>query len=123
VLSTIFSLLALILASVGIYSVVSYSVSQRINEFGIRIALGARRHHILQLALLTIGSSVAAGLFVGLVLSVALRNVITHFTGSKTQLPMMIISAALLFAISFVACIPPALRAAFIPPMKAMRID
>jgi predicted permease len=123
VLSTIFSLLALFLASVGIYSVVSYSVSQRIDEFGIRMALGAGRHHILQLALLTVGPSVAAGLAVGLVLSLALRNVITHFAGTATQLPMMIMTAALLFAMSFVACIPAALRAAFIPPMKAMRID
>ena len=77
VLSSIFSVLALVLATVGLYSVVSYSVAQRIHEFGIRMALGAQRHHILQNVLATAGISIGAGLSVGLVLSFSLSGLLS----------------------------------------------
>jgi putative ABC transport system permease protein len=69
-----FSILALILAAIGLYSVVSYSVVQRTNEFGIRMALGAQRHHVLKIVFVSAGISVGFGIVAGLGLSFALNR-------------------------------------------------
>ena len=64
-----FSLVALALASVGLYSVISYGVAQRTNEFGIRIALGAQRQHVLRLVLASAAASIGSGVAAGILLS------------------------------------------------------
>jgi predicted permease len=124
VLSTVFSILALLLASVGLYSVISYSVSQRINEFGIRMALGAQRHHILKNVLATAGVSIGSGIVIGLGLSFGLRGLLAHWVEGAASNPLMMLAVCLLLiAVAFLACIVPAFRASMIQPMKALRVE
>lgn len=124
VLSGTFSLLALLLAAVGLYSVISYSVSQRIHEFGIRMALGAQRHHILRNVLGTAGVSVGAGLAVGLVLSFSLNGLLSRWIEDSTRNPFLVLgSCLLLLIVALLACIVPAFRATLIRPMKALRTE
>ena len=71
-----FSLLALALATVGLYSVVSYAVTQRTNEFGIRMALGAQREHVMRIVFSSMLVSVGSGIVAGLGLSLALNKIL-----------------------------------------------
>jgi predicted permease len=124
VLSSIFSVLALVLATVGLYSVVSYSVAQRIHEFGIRMALGAQRHHILRNVLATAGISIGAGLSVGLVLSFSLSSLLSRWIENSVRDPLLILGVCLLLLIvALLACIVPAFRASLTRPMKALRTE
>ena len=124
VLSSVFSFISLLLASVGLYSVVSYSVGQRINEFGIRMALGAQRRHILLNVLATVGVSVGSGLAVGLLLSLGFHRLLSHWVGNTVGNPLMVLAACLLMIlVALLACIVPAIRASMIRPMKALRIE
>jgi predicted permease len=124
VLSTAFSVLALVLASVGLYSVVSYSVAQRTNEFGIRMAMGAQRRHILQNVFSTAGISVGSGLLIGFVLSFGLHGLLAHWIEGAASNPLMILAVCLLLiAVAFLACVVPALRASMVQPMKALRVE
>lgn len=124
VLSCIFSGLALILASVGLYSVVSYSISQRINEFGIRMALGAQRHHIIRNVLATVGVSIGSGIAVGLLFSFGLHSLLSHWLGNAVRNPLILLAAGLLLiVVSLLASIVPALRASRVHPMKALRVE
>jgi predicted permease len=124
VLSSIFSVLALVLATVGLYSVVSYSVAQRIHEFGIRMALGAQRHHILKNVLATAGISIGAGLSVGLILSFSLSSLLSRWIENSVRDPLLILGVCLLLLIvALLACIVPAFRASLIRPMKALRTE
>jgi ABC-type antimicrobial peptide transport system permease subunit len=112
------------LATVGLYSVVSYSVAQRIHEFGIRMALGAQRRHILQNVLSTAGISVGAGLVVGLALSFGLNGLISRWIGTSLSNPLLILAVCfLLLVVALLACIVPGFRASLIQPMKALRIE
>jgi predicted permease len=122
VLSSVFSILALVLATVGLYSVVSYSVAQRIHEFGIRMALGAQRRHILQNVLATAGISIGAGLIVGLIASFSLSGLFSRWTENSTRDPLLILAVSiLLLVVALLACIVPAFRASLVQPMKALR--
>jgi ABC-type antimicrobial peptide transport system permease subunit len=122
-LSTTFSALALLLASVGLYSVVSYSVSQRTNEFGIRMAMGAQRRHIVQNVLATASVSVGAGVLLGLGLSFGFRGLMAHWMEGAAGSPLLLLAACLLLlVVAFLACIVPALRASMVQPMKALRV-
>jgi predicted permease len=122
VLSSVFSVLALALATVGLYSVVSYSVAQRIHEFGIRMAVGAQRRHILQSVLASAGISVGSGLVVGLALSFGLNSFISRWMGNSIGDPRLILGVCfLLLAVALLACIVPAFRASLVQPMKALR--
>jgi predicted permease len=124
VLSSIFAGIALLLASVGLYSVVSYSVVQRTNEFGIRMALGSRRRHIVRKALAGVGLSVGSGVVGGLLLSFCLHNLLCQWFGNSTQSPALILWASLLLCgVALLACIVPAVRASLIEPMKALRTE
>jgi len=124
VLSGVFSALALVLATVGLYSVVSYSVAQRIHEFGIRMAVGAQRRHILQSVLAKAGISVGAGLAVGLALSFGLSGLLSRWIGSSISDPLLILAVCLLLlVVALLACIVPAFRASIIQPMKALRTE
>ena len=81
-----FSALALVLAAVGLYSVVSYSVVQRTGEFGIRMALGAQRFDVLRIVLLSAGTSVGLGLVSGIVLSLGLSRILTRWVENATHI-------------------------------------
>lgn len=124
VLASVFSVLALVLATVGLYSVVSYSVAQRIHEFGIRMAVGAQRRHILQNVLATAGISVGAGLLVGLLLSFGVGSLLSRWIGTGSGNPFLVLGVCgLLLTVALLACIVPAFRASLVQPMKALRTE
>ena len=118
-----FAVLALLLASVGLYGVLSYAVMQRTNEIGVRMALGATSKDIL----LSFGGRglkfTVAGLAVGLVLAViAARFMTVLFYGFRPHLiPIVAVASLVLFAVAALACFLPARRAAKVDPMEALR--
>lgn len=124
-LSVIFGALALVLAAVGIYGMVSYSVTQRQREIGIRMALGAERRSVMlmvvreggQLALLGISAGLAAGLLVSRVIAAFLFEV------SPTDPATLASVSVLLCAVALAACYLPARRASRIEPMSALRSE
>jgi predicted permease len=123
-LFAVFSLLGLVLAATGLYSVVSYSVSQRNQEMGIRMAMGAQRADIMTLVLKSVAATVAVGMVVGLVASIALNRIVSHWVQSSSRDPFTLLAVAvLLVAIALLACFWPARRAANLDPMKALRTE
>ena len=123
-LFSIFAFLALALAATGLYSVVSYAVTQRTQEVGIRMALGAPRTSIVRLVLGSTGRMLAIGLAVGLGLSIALNSVVTSWAKGSSRDPLtLFVSAALLIIVAVAACVVPAWRAATIDPMRALRTE
>jgi hypothetical protein len=123
-LFALFAMLALALSAAGIYSVVSYTVSQRTREFGVRMALGARRAGIIHLVLQSSLITVAAGAGIGLALSLLLGKVLATSQHAAVRDPAMLIAAcAVLFAVTALACLYPAWRAASIDPMQAIRTE
>jgi hypothetical protein len=120
----VFGLLALALAAVGLYSVVSYSVVQRTNEFGIRMALGAGRGHVLRIVFESTVVSVGSGIVAGLVLAVALKSVMQKWAQGNARDPLILLAGtALLVAVSAVACALPARYASRVDPMTALRYE
>jgi predicted permease len=119
-----FAALALVLAAIGLYSVVSYSVAQRTNEFGIRMALGAQRGDVLQMVLLSTTFSVGSGILAGLVFSLALNRAIEHWAqGNSIGLTVLLEVTVLLACVAGMACLLPAHRASAVDPMKALRYE
>ena len=121
-----FAVLALLLAAVGLYSVVSYIVVQRTNEFGIRIALGARPSHVLSMVFRSMTLSVGGGIVAGILLTLALSKVMTHWTqgAANSSDPLLLAGATVLLAsVAALACAVPARRAAGINPMLAIRYE
>jgi putative ABC transport system permease protein len=119
-----FSVLALLLAAVGLYSVVSYFVAQRTNEFGIRMALGAQKRHVLKIVFASAGISVGLGILVGLGLSFALNRLIAQWVENASASPLILLAASsLLLAVAAVACLLPAKRASGVDPMIALRCE
>jgi ABC-type antimicrobial peptide transport system permease subunit len=118
-----FSLLALILASVGIYGVISYAVSQRTPELGIRLALGATTGGILWLVIKQGMKPVVLGLLIGLAAALALTRVAQSLLfGISATDPLTFTANALLFlCVGLLACWLPARRATRIDPMNALR--
>jgi predicted permease len=118
----LFAALALALSAAGIYSVVSYTVSQRTREFGVRMALGAQRggvvRLVLQSSLLTVGAGAAAGLIVSLALSKLLA---TSQYATVRDPGMLLAASGVLLLVAAIACFSPAWRAASINPMQAIR--
>jgi len=124
ILFTSFSALALTLAGVGLYSVVSYSVLQRTSEFGIRMALGAQRLHVLRIVAISAGTSVGLGLLGGVALSLGLGTVITRWVENGTHDPLLVVGVSVLvIAVAVLACLVPALRALAVDPMTALRCE
>jgi predicted permease len=123
-LFSLFAFLALALAATGLYSVVSFAVTQRTQEVGIRMALGAPRGSIVRLVLGSTGRMLAIGITAGLVLSIALNSVVTSWAKGSSRDPLtLFLSAALLVAVATAACVVPAWRAATIDPMRALRTE
>ena len=119
-----FSVLALVLAAVGLYSVVSYSVVQRTNEFGIRMALGARRKDVWGNVLASAGVSVGSGLLAGLVLSFGLDRLISRWVENSAHDPWLILGVScVLLAVAGLACLLPSWRASSVDPMTALRCE
>jgi predicted permease len=124
ILFATFSVLALILAAVGLYSVVSYSVVQRTNEFGIRMALGAQGRQVLKIVFASAGISVGLGIVVGLALSVALNRLIARWVENASTSPLILLAVSfLLLAVAALACLLPARRASAVDPMTALRYE
>jgi predicted permease len=124
ILFGLFSSLALALALVGLYSVVSYSVAQRTSEFGIRMALGAQRSHVLAIVSRSIGITVASGLAAGLAVFLAMRSLLMHVAGNSDSNPLILMGVVALFALcAALACAVPAMRATSIDPMQALRTE
>lgn len=122
-LTSVMGLLGLLLAVVGIYSVVSYAAAQRTQEFGIRIAMGASPRHILKMVLRQGLGVIGVGLLLGLAISFAgTRLIATMFVGVKPSDPLTFTFVVLfLTAIALFACWIPAHRATRIDPLVALR--
>ena len=119
-----FSLVALALAAIGLFSVVSYVVAQRTNEFGIRMALGASRAQVIQLVLRTTASKVAVGLGCGLVLSLMLKGILSKFAEGSSYDPLFVGGVMLLLVLTAaLAAFIPARRASSVEPMNALRYE
>ena len=119
-----FAALALFLAAFGIYTVLTYTVSQRRREIGVRMALGARRGDVVALVVRQGAGLVAAGTLLGLLAStVSVRLLESFLFGVATDDPLVFVAAPLVLAlVALVACWLPAYRAARIDPMNALRI-
>ena len=122
-LSGFFGFLAALLATVGLYGVISYMVVRRTSEIGIRMALGADRAGIIAMILREAGALLGAGILIGVMLSVAsARTAKSLLYGLTSYDPITLIAAVLLLAIVTVAASSlPARRASHLDPMVALR--
>jgi predicted permease len=119
-----FAVFALMLAIVGLYSVVSYAVSCRFKEFGIRLALGAGRGRIVNAAVQPAVLAIVAGLFAGLALSVGFNKVVARWSVGNLNDPVVLVAVSLvLLVVTMMSAAIPANRAASIQPADALRID
>jgi ABC-type antimicrobial peptide transport system permease subunit len=124
-LAGLFGIVALVLAVIGLYGVTAYTVAQRTNEIGIRMALGATRMRVAQLILQGAFVRVAIGLIIGLPLAIGAGKLIaSELYGVSSWDPIALVVAAGSLAIAaFFAAIIPAVRAASISPMTALRTE
>jgi predicted permease len=124
-LLTLFGIVALMLAAVGIYSVMAYSVVQRTNEIGIRVALGAQAHDVLRLIIRQGMKLVVIGVALGTAASLGLTRVLTTllFGVSATDPLTFMVIALLLAGMALLACYIPARRAMKVDPMVALRCE
>jgi len=123
-----FAGLALLLAAVGIYGVISYSVAQRIHEFGIRVALGADKRDVLRMVMGRGLALALAGLVIGVVAALILTRVLSSFSlllygvGASDPLTFITVSVLLILP-AILACYVPARRAMKVDPMVALRYE
>jgi predicted permease len=124
-LAGLFGLVALLLAAVGLYGVTAYSVAQRKNEIGIRVALGADRMKVVGLVLRGTASRVMAGLLLGVPLAIGAGHLISsQLYGVTSWDPTALAMAAGALALcSFFAAIIPARRAASVSPVDALKVE
>jgi predicted permease len=124
-LTAAFALVALVLAAVGLYGVLSYVVSQSTNEIGLRMALGAQKRAVVWSVVRSALGTALVGIGVGLVAAFLLTETIASFLYgvSPTDPPTAAAVAGLLLLVSAVAALVPALRAASVDPMTALRTE
>jgi putative ABC transport system permease protein len=124
-LVTLFAVIALLLAAAGIFGVMSYSVTQRTQEIGIRLALGAQRYDVLRLIVLQGMRFVGAGLFLGLISVFVCSHLLQSFLFGigATDLRTMLTVTLILAGVAFLACLVPARRATLVDPIKALRAE
>jgi ABC-type antimicrobial peptide transport system permease subunit len=124
-LLSLFAFLALTLATVGIYGVISYAVSQRTREIGVRVALGAHPGDVLRLILGEGLRLIVAGAALGIVFAlIATRFIATMIYGVSATDPLVfLLVIALLVAVSLAACYVPARRATLVDPIIALRYE
>ena len=124
-LSTALGLLALLLATMGVYSVMTYTISQRTREMGIRIALGAQMRDVLRLIIRHGMRPVLIGIVLGLACAWGLTRLLASFLlGVGTTDPFTFAGIAiLLVAVGLMACYLPARRATKADPMVALRLE
>ena len=122
-LTTLFGLLGLVLAAVGLYGVMAYTVEQRTNEIGLRMALGADRGHVIAMVLRGAIWQVGIGLGIGIPLAILAGKLMKdQLFGVKPWDPVMLVAATVLLALAaLVASVVPVRRAAGVEPMQALR--
>jgi len=125
VLIGLFAAVAVLLAAIGIYGVLAFTVEQRTSEIGVRVALGATRTRILQLVVADGGRLIAIGLAVGLLCAIALGRLLqSRLFGVGSIDPVTLAAVVLGFAaIALFACWLPARRAANTNPIVALRYE
>jgi putative ABC transport system permease protein len=120
-----FAVLALTLAAIGLYGVVSYSVMLRLHEFGVRLALGAETRHVVSLVVRQSLTLAACGLAAGFALAFALTRLIAaQLYQTKPGDPMTLAAvASILVSVALVAALVPARRATRVDPIAALRSE
>jgi putative ABC transport system permease protein len=124
-LLSIFAGVALVLTIVGLYGVMSYSVAQRTNEIGIRLALGAQSRDVLLMVVRQGSMLILVGLVFGLAGAYALTRLIASLLfGVTTKDPLTFVAVAVVLAVvALLACYIPALRATKVDPIEALRCE
>jgi len=125
VLLLLFAGMALLLSAIGIYGVMAYTTTQRRQEIGIRLALGAERARVVRMMVSQGMVSVCAGIAAGLIGAYAGTRLIAgllYGVGSHDA-PTFVAATLILITIAFIACAAPALRAAFVDPVVALRAE
>jgi predicted permease len=124
-LSGVSAAVALVLAAVGVYGVIAYSVSRRTHEIGIRVALGARPRDVLLMVVRQGMTLALVGVFIGLAVALAVTRVLKGllFELSVTDPPTFTLIAALMLGVTFLACYLPARRATHLDPLVALRYE
>jgi predicted permease len=120
-----FAIVALVLAVLGVYGVVAYAVSERTQEIGIRLALGAERARVVRMIVAQGMLSVCAGIAVGVIAAIAATRLIAGllYGVEAHDAPTFIVATLALTIIALVACTAPALKAAFVDPVVALRAE
>jgi len=121
----LFAVLALVLAVSGIYGVISYSVTQRTQEIGIRMALGAQATDVLRLVLKEFMRLTVVGVALGLVGAYLLTRLMTSllFGVTPTDITTFVLVSIVLSLVALIACLIPARRAARVDPLVALRYE
>lgn len=124
-LTSFFGVLSLLLASIGLYGVTAYNAGRRVNEIGVRMALGADRGHVVRLVLRGAFGLILVGLLIGLPLTfVVARLLENQLYGMSPYSPMVTLSAVAVLGLSaLIAAFVPAMRASLISPLDALRAE
>jgi len=124
-LGATFGIMALVLAAIGLYGVVSFSVAQRTRELGIRMALGARRRDVLRLVLQDATRVAGTGIVMGVLLGFALAQVVSSllYNISAHDRGVFLLTPAILATVALAAAYVPALRATKVDPLVALRYE